>query len=322
MTQLRRQADWLVFIALGVMWGSSYLFIKIGVEALTPITLVALRLGVGALFLGVVVLLARERLPRGGITYVHLTVMAVLNIVIPFTLITWAELSVPSSLAAILTAAAPLFTIVIAAIALRSEPITAQRVIGLLVGFVGVAVLTGPAALASAGSAAAMAALLAAAASYAAAAVYARRTLTGLRPMVPALLQVTIAFAISGALALLLERPLALDVTPPTVVAVLWLGVLGSGVAYLAYFRLIGSWGATRTAAVAYLLPVVGIALGVLVANETVDLRIVAGTALVIGGVALVNARVSRQGLASIPGRTRSWRRARSAARDRSRSPA
>jgi drug/metabolite transporter (DMT)-like permease len=266
-SRLRQRADWLVFIALGVMWGSSYLFIKIGVETLTPITLVALRLGIGALFLGAVVLLARERLPRQGITYLHLTVMAVLNIVVPFTLITWAELSVASSMAAILTAAAPLFTIVIAAIALRSEPITAQRVAGLLVGFAGVAVLTGPAALASAGSATAMAALLVAAASYAAAAVYARRTLTGLRPMVPALLQVTIAFAISAALALLLEQPLAIDVTTSTAVAVVWLGVLGSGVAYLAYFRLIGSWGATRTAAVAYLLPVVGFVLGVMVAH-------------------------------------------------------
>jgi drug/metabolite transporter (DMT)-like permease len=166
-----------------------------------------------------------------------------------------------------------------------------------------------------------MAALLAAAASYAAAAVYARRTLTGLRPMVPALLQVTIAFAISGALALLLERPMALELTAPSVVAVIWLGVLGSGLAYLAYFRLIGSWGATRTAAVAYLLPVVGILLGVVVANESVDLRVVAGTALVIGGVALVNSKVSRQALAGIPGRTRSWRRQRHEPTDGSRSP-
>jgi drug/metabolite transporter (DMT)-like permease len=140
--------------------------------------------------------------------------------------------------------------------------------------------------------------------------------------MVPALLQVSIAFAISAALALLLERPLALDVSASTVTAVLWLGVLGSGLAYLAYFRLIGSWGATRTAAVAYLLPVVGIALGVVVANESVDLRVLAGTALVIGGVALVNTRVSRQGLASLPRRTRSWRRERRSSRGGSRSPA
>jgi hypothetical protein len=95
----RQQADWLVFLALGVMWGSSYLFIKIGIETVTPLTLVALRLGIGALILAAVVLVARERLPRSPVAYLHLTVMATLNIVVPFSLITWAEISVPSSLA-------------------------------------------------------------------------------------------------------------------------------------------------------------------------------------------------------------------------------
>ena len=133
------RVDWLVFIALGVMWGSSYLFIKIGVESVTPMTLVALRLGVGALFLGAVFLLARERLPRSRpAIWFHLTVMAVLNIVLPFSLVTWAELEVPSSLAAILTAAAPLYAIVIAALTLRDEPVTLQRASGLVSGFVGV----------------------------------------------------------------------------------------------------------------------------------------------------------------------------------------
>ena len=226
--------------------------------------------------------------------YLHLTVMATLNIVVPFSLITWAELSVPSSLAAILTAAVPLFAVVIAAGVLRNEPMTPQRLIGLGVGFVGVVVLTGPAALASGGSTVAVVALLAAAASYAAATVYARRNLTGMRPMVPAFLQVAIAFVISAALAFGLEAPLAVELGDAAVVSVLWLGLLGSGVAYLAYFRLIGSWGATRTAAVAYLLPVVGIILGVVVANETIDLRVVAGTALVVGGVALLNVRLVR----------------------------
>ena len=291
------RVDWLVFIALGVMWGSSYLFIKIGVESITPLTLVALRLGIGALFLGAVLLLARGRLPSRPATWFHLTVMAVLNIVLPFSLITWAELEVPSSLAAILTAAAPLFTIVIAALTLRDEPITLQRVSGLMVGFAGVVVLTGPAALASGSSLAAVAALLLAAASYAAGAVYARRTVTGLPPVVPAFMQVAIAFVISGILAVALEAPVSLDYGPRAIVAVLWLGLLGSGLAYLAYFRLIRSWGATRTTAVAYLLPVVGIGLGVLVAGETIDLRIIAGTGLIIGGVTLVNVR-SRRGVA------------------------
>jgi drug/metabolite transporter (DMT)-like permease len=291
----RGRVDWLVFIALGVMWGSSYLFIKVGVESITPLTLVALRLGVGALFLGAILRLSRAPLPRQPRTWLNLTVMAVLNIVLPFSLITWAELEVPSSLAAILTAAAPLFTVIIAASTLRDEPITLQRVSGLMMGFAGVVVLTGPAALAPGGSLVAVGALVLAAASYAGAAVYARRTVTSLPPAVPAFMQVAIAFVISSVLAVVLESPAQLAYGPRAIVVVLWLGLLGSGLAYLAYFRLIRSWGATRTTAVAYLLPVVGIILGVLVAGETFDLRIVAGTLLIFGGVTLVNGRFQRR---------------------------
>jgi drug/metabolite transporter (DMT)-like permease len=287
--------DWLLFITLALIWGSSYLFIKIGVESVTPLTLVAMRLAIGALVLGVVFRLAGGHLPREPRTWLHLGVMAILNIVVPFSLITWAELSVPSSLAAILTAAVPLFAVVIAAGVLRSEPMTPGRLVGLGVGFVGVVVLTGPAALASGGSTVAVVALLAAAASYATATVYARRNLTGMRPMVPAFLQVAIAFIISSVLAFSLEAPLEMELAGPAIVSILWLGLLGSGVAYLAYFRLIGSWGATRTAAVAYVLPVVGIILGALVANETIDLRVIAGTGLVVAGVALLNTRLRRR---------------------------
>ena len=260
------------------MWGSSYLFIKIGVESITPLTLVALRLGVGALFLGGVLLLVRGRLPRRFATWFHLTVMAILNIVVPFSLITWAELEAPSSLAAILTAAVPLLTIVIAALSLRDEPVTLQKASGLVVGSRASSCSVGRRPWRRAGSLAAVAALLLAAASYAAGAVYARRTVTGLAPVVPAFMQVAIAFVISGILAVTLEAPTRLDYGPRALAAVLWLGLLGSGVAYLADFRLIRAWGATRTTAVAYLLPVVGIALGVLVAGETLDLRTIAGT--------------------------------------------
>jgi drug/metabolite transporter (DMT)-like permease len=297
MRLVRLHADWLLFIALGVIWGSSYLFIKIGVETITPLTLVALRLAIGALVLAIVFRVAGGSLPRGPRTWLHLTVMAVLNIVIPFSLITWAELNVASSLAAILTATTPLFAIVIAALVLRSERITAQRVAGLLLGFIGVVVLVGPAAFASGSSGLSVIAVLAAAASYGAATVYARRTLTGTPPMASALLQVGIALLISGSLALVLEGAPTLPTDAPALVALAWLGVLGSGAAYLIYFRLIRAWGATRTAAVTYLMPVVGIVLGSMVANETVDLRVGAGAVLVIGGVALLNVRLGRSWL-------------------------
>lgn len=283
--------DWAVFVALGVMWGSSYLFIKIGVETITPFTLVALRLGIGAALLAVVLLATRPGLPRDVIMYAHLVVLSIFSVVLPFSLITWAEQSVTSSLASILTATVPLFVIVIAAVFLPDEGITVNKVIGLLIGFAGVVVLTGGPG--GGGALLPQLALLGAAASYAVGGVYGRRTVTGLAPIVPAAVQVAFAFAISSVLAFALEEPLGLDYTAAAIGSVLWLGVFGSALAYLAFFRLLRRWGATRTSLVAYTMPVVGIALGALVAGEAIDLPMIVGTVLVIGGIGLVNLRTS-----------------------------
>ncbi len=277
------------------MWGSSYLFIKIGVDAgLPPFTLITLRLFFGFLLLAVVVGIAREPLPRDARTYGHLIVMGAVNIAIPFSLITWAELTVDSALAAILTAPVPLFVIVIAAFVLRDERITLNRLAGLAVGFVGVAILVGfdPATVA-AGDLAGEIALIGATLSYAVGAVYARRNIRGLRPMIPAICQVTFALIMVTVLAFVFERPADViqQMTLEALFAVVWLGLLGSGLAYLVFFRLLGRWGATRTSMVAYLLPVFGIVLGALVLKEPIDARLLIGTALVIGGIALVNSK-------------------------------
>jgi drug/metabolite transporter (DMT)-like permease len=285
--------DWLLFVLLGFLWGSSYLFIKIGVDAgLQPFTLITLRLLVGFALLASVVAVAREGLPRSLRTYGHLFVMAVLNVALPFSLITWAERTTDSSLAAILNSTVPLFVILIAAAALTDERITAPRVAGLLIGFVGVAILVGldPGVVAGTNVLAAVA-LIGSSISYASAAVYARRFVRGLRPMIPAVFQVGFALLISVVLTLLFERPLAIPARLDAILAVVWLGLLGSGAAYLVFFRLIGRWGATRTALVAYLLPIFGIVLGAAVLQERVDARTILGTALVIGGIALVNLR-------------------------------
>jgi drug/metabolite transporter (DMT)-like permease len=287
--------DWLLFVILGFMWGSSYLFIKIGVEAgLPPFTLITLRLLFGFVLLAAVVGIAREPLPRDLRTYGHLIVMGAVNIAIPFSLITWAELTVDSALAAILNAAVPLFVIVIAAIFLRDERITINRLAGLAVGFIGVVILVGfdPAQLAS-GDLAGEIALIGSTISYAIGAVYAKRNIHGLRPMIPAIFQVGFALVMVTVLAFVFERPIDVvsRITPDALFAVVWLGILGSGLAYLVFFRILGRWGATRTSMVAYLLPVYGIALGAWVLHEPIDARLLIGTALVIGGVALVNSR-------------------------------
>ena len=287
--------DWLLFILLGFLWGSSYLFIKIGVDAgLQPFTLVSLRLLIGAALLAAVVLIAREGLPREARAYGHLVVLGFFSVALPFMLITWAELSVDSSLAAVLTGAVPLFVIPFAALILRDERITLNKIIGILIGLVGVAIVVGfdPASLVGDELVAELA-LIGAAASYAVGGVYARRNVHGLRPMIPALFQVTFGLAMVGIPAILLEGPVRLDIRPEALFAVIWLGLLGSGAAYLVFFRLLGHWGATRTSLVAYLLPIWGIVLGALVLAEPVDARLILGTALVIGGIALVNRRGS-----------------------------
>ena len=128
-------------------------------------------------------------------------------------------------------------------------------------------------------------------------AVYARRNIHGLRPMIPALFQVFFGLVIVTVLAFVFENPLATTFTAQSLFAVVWLGLLGSGLAYLVFFRLLGRWGATRTSMVAYLLPLYGIVLGALVLNEPIDGRLILGTALIIGGVALVNARLGSRPL-------------------------
>ena len=292
--------EWLIFGALGFFWGSSYLFIKIGVETLTPFTLVAGRLLFGALLLGTVLRLSGERLPRELRVYRHLLVMAVLNIVVPFWLITSGEQSIDSSLAAILNASVPLFTIVFAALVLTDEPITVNRLVGLVVGFAGVIVLTSPSLGSGAGGGNNLPgelAMIGSSISYAAGNVYARHNVRGLRPMVQAFFQVFFALSSRSCSSLVFEHPFSLAYPPKTIFAVVWLGLLGSGLAYLCFFRLLATWGSTRSSLVAYLLPVVGIVLGFIVLNETIDGRVLIGTVLIVGGVALVNSRFGQRRL-------------------------
>jgi drug/metabolite transporter (DMT)-like permease len=285
--------DWIIFLALGFFWGSSYLFIKIGVDhGLEPFTLIMFRLLIGLALLASVVAWFKEPLPRELWMYGHLFVMGVVNIAIPFSLITFAEKAVDSSLAAVINGAVPLFVIVIAAIFLRGEQITVNRLVGLVVGFVGVAVLVGLD-VTNLGSADAVGelALVGATISYAVGAVYARAHIHGLRPMIPALFQVFFGLVVISVLAIATEHPFASIPAPEALLAIVWLGLLGSGLAYLCFFRILQRWGATRTSLVAYLLPVFGIALGAIVLSEPIAPSTLLGTVLVIGGIALVNSR-------------------------------
>jgi drug/metabolite transporter (DMT)-like permease len=295
------RADWLLLLALGFMWGTSYVFIRLGVETLGTFTLIAARLGIGLALLVTVVFIAKEPLPRSPRVYGHLVVMACVNIVLPFALITTAERSVDSNLAAIINGSVPLFVIFFAALFLHDEPLTVNRLGGLVIGYFGVIILVSKSLFgggSTESSISAELALVGSAIAYGAGAVYARRNVRGLRPMIPALFQVGFAFVIVAVIALVTESPFVgweasgdslVPGLPNAIFAVVWLGLLGSGFAYLVNFRLLSRIGATRTSLVAYLLPVVGIISGALMFNEQVDGRLIAGTILILAGVALVN---------------------------------
>ena len=282
---------WIPFLTLGFLWGSSYLWIKIGLESLPPLTLISGRLLLGTAFLVAFVAITRQALPREPRQYGHLLVMAVVNIVLPFILITVGEQSIDSALASILNATVPLTVIVIAPMFLPDEHITLPRIAGLSLGFAGVILLVAPDLVnLSDSDLTGELMMIGSSICYGVGNVYSKRNVRGLRPAIPALLQVAFAAAIVLPLALILEHPIGrIDPAPAAIVAVVWLGVLGSGFAYLLFFTILAHWGSTRTSMVSYLLPVVGIALGAAVMGDPVTINRIAGTGMIIAGIAMVN---------------------------------
>ena len=281
---------------LALAWGSSYLFIKIGVETLPPLSLVAGRLVIGLAVLLVVVVATRTPLPRDPRTLGHLAVLGAVNIAIPFWLIGWAEQHISSGLAGILQSTSPFFTLVLAASFVHDEHFTRGRLGGIAVGFLGILVLSAGN-LADAGTAAGAQRLLGelgvvfASLAYATGNTYARRALRETRPLVLATGQVGWALAMVVALAFLVDGGVTLPAVPEAWFAISWLGAVGTGFAYLVFFRLLTRWGPTRASLVAYLLPVVAVVLGIAVLSETVDATFVAGGVLIVAGIWVVNRR-------------------------------
>ncbi len=281
---------------LALMWGSSYLFIKIGVETLPPLSLVLLRVLVGAAILAVGLVATRTPLPRDARTIGHLAVLGGVNIAIPFWLIGWAEQHIDSGLAGILQSTAPFFTLVIAAAFVHDEHVTRGRLAGIGLDFLGILLLSAEN-VADLGSALGAQRLLAelavvgASLAYGMGNTYARRHLRTTRPLVLAAGQVGWAVVLVGILAILVDGGLTLPAVPEAALSVLWLGAVGTGFAYIVFFRLLTGWGPTRASLVAYLLPIVAVILGVVVLGETVDAFFVAGAVLIVAGVWVVNRR-------------------------------
>ncbi len=288
---------WTAFLLLGLAWGSSFLFIKIALRTLEPLTLVGLRLMVGWVGLLAVARWRGLALPHGWAVWRHLTILGVINTAIPFVLITWAESGangVDSAVASVLNSTVPLFSIVIAGTIFHMEEVTTDRILGLLAGFAGVVLLLSRDLGNDWGELAPQVAVVVAALFYAISSTYARHNLQEISPVLIATGQLLVADAMVWIFAILVEDPGAQMLTWQTVGALLWLGLLGSCIAYILYFFILRNWGATRATMVTYLLPVVGVVAGVVFLSEPLDWRLVAGGVLVLSGVAAVNWRPGR----------------------------
>lgn len=284
--------SWLKFIYLGVVWGATFLWIKIGLEELTPITFTALRLSVALTGLLILLLITRPRLPRLANGWDFL-VLGIFNIALPFLLITWSEQHVTSGMAAILNSTAPLFTMLLAQIFVQDDRITLPKVLGLLAGFSGVVVLVSDElGAAMTGERWGQLGVLAASLSYAVAIIFARRRTFDLAPVVQALGQNFFANLTVWGLAIGLEGSLTLPRLPMTWLAILWLGIMATCIGTVLYYGLLKEVGPTRTTLVTYLFPLVGVILGVVFLQETLDWRVLLGGGLIISGVAIVNSRI------------------------------
>jgi drug/metabolite transporter (DMT)-like permease len=276
---------------LALLWGSSFLWIKLALDGLSPVQLVLVRLALGAAVLLLIVRVRRLRLPRDKTTWLRLTVAALVANAIPYLLFAIGEQTVSSSLAGALNATTPLWTLGIGLIARTERQVTARRLVGLLVGFAGALVILAPwnASTASIGGALAC---LGAAASYGLSYVYMGRRLAGrgLSPLVLSAAQLTAATGL-----LLVVTPVAglqpVQLTPAVLAAISILGALGTGAAYVLNYRLITDEGPTATSTVTYLLPVVAVALGIVFLGEPAAAHLLIGTGIVLVGIALVQQR-------------------------------
>ena len=290
--------DWVRLLTLSVLWGGSFFFVEVAVHAIPPLTLVSLRVGLAALALWALVPLLGLKVPRGIGIWMAFLGMGLINNVVPFSFIVWGQTQIASGLASILNAATPLFTVLVASALLPDERATPLKLGGVVIGLAGVVVMIGPDALDGLGAAVlAQLAVLGATVSYAFAGVYGRRFKTlGVDPIVTAAGQVAASALFLAPIALFVEQPLALPMPDAFVWAsVAGLALLSTALAYILYFQILSSAGATNLLLVTFLVPVSAIWLGVVVLGETLETLHLLGMATIGVGLAAIDGRLFRR---------------------------
>ena len=303
------------FVLMGIIWGSSFLFMKVALGGISPAQVAWGRLVLGAATLGVFVLVRRDRLPGLGRevarVWGHMTVLAVSFCVVPFLLFSWAEQHVSSGLGSIYNATTPIMTAIMAALVFRVERLTPVQIAGIALGIGGVVVIIAPwTGLDLTQSLLAQLALLGATACYGFSLAYMRRFLanSGMSPLAFSFVNIGIAAVIMTVVAPAVAlTPVRLD--PWIVVSMVLLGCLGTGVAYIWNQNTLRAWGPTAASTVTYITPVVGVALGFLVLGERIGWHEPVGAGIVFLGILLAQNRLRMPQRRPLPGNGNDRRR-------------
>lgn len=285
--------EWGLLFTLSVVWGASFFFGKVAVAEMRPFFIVFCRLALASVALNILLVARGMRMPSSFRVWKTLFIMGFFNNMLPFSLIFWGQTQITSSLASILNSTAPLFTVILAHFLTRDERLTVNRLAGIIVGMTGVVLLIGPDALRGIGKDTfAQIGILGAAFSYAVASVYGRR-FAGVNPLVAAAGQITAATVMILPITLFFDRPWQnLSLTLSTWGSVIGLGLFCTALAYVVFFRLLASAGATNVMLVAFLVPVSAILLGTVILGERLELRQAGGMLLIAAGLAAIDGRI------------------------------
>ncbi|WP_299393173.1 DMT family transporter [Pelagibius sp.] len=284
--------DWLQIVLLALVWGISFFLTEICLRDFGPLTLATARVGLAAMVLLAFAAMRGENLPKAWTDWAPLAFMGLINNALPFSLIMWGQVSIDSGLASILNATTPLFTFIFAHFLTKDERMTRRGAVGVGIGFLGAVVLIGPGALTGIGAQSwGQMAVMAAAMSYAMAGIFGRR-LSRFSPIVSAGCMTACAAVMLLPAALLLESPWTARPDLATWTALATLAVISTAFAYILYFRILASAGATNLLLVTFLIPIAAVLLGALALGEVVTLAALAGMLLIFLGLAVIDGRV------------------------------
>lgn len=289
--------EWALLTALSVVWGATFLFQEIAVREVPTLTIVLFRVAIAATILLFLCVILRVRLPVSRRIWIALFGLAVINNVIPFCLIVWGQTQIASGLAAILNATTPLFAVLVAHFITADEKINGRKLIGVIAGVLGVSIMIGGDALSIGVGIAGQIAVLGAALAYAFGGILGRRfTDIGLSPLAISTGQLVASTVMLLPIALLADRPWTLPLpSTETIAAIVCLAALSTALAYLLYFRILATAGATNLMLVTFLIPVTAITAGIVLLGEELYLRHIIGLLCIALGLAAIDGRLFRR---------------------------